>query len=330
MPIVDHERPNVPSRPPLPTEAEAIVQSFESGAVLGASRTIRLINEVFCLQVAASAAREGAALAAEVRQAADYFVATRGALSPAVGNAIRCTLRGLEATGAHATVDEVRQFVVQRTADYNRLSLEHVRRIAQYGANLLAAGDRIIAYDYSSTVEAVLQQAAQDGKRLHVVVPESRFLNGGQPILRDVIEWGHTATFTVDMALGPELRRARSMWVGVESLTATGGFWTTIGTRTAAILAQHYQVPFYVPTELIKIDPRSAQGFQREVRREPIQVFQDLDPVLAHASVSVECDDLEYTPRELITAFVTEVGVLPPEAVWVAARGYVEQAEAAR
>jgi translation initiation factor 2B subunit (eIF-2B alpha/beta/delta family) len=82
-------------------------------------------------------------------------------------------------------------------------------------------------------------------------------------------------------------------------------------------------VPFYVVTELIKIDPRSVEGISREVRRDPMRVL-DQSPAMAHPDlVVVECDDLEYTPRSLVTAYISEEGILPPSAVLVSASRFL-------
>jgi ribose 1,5-bisphosphate isomerase len=301
--------------PGLPPEAEDIIQKIQSGQILGASRSIRLINQAFCIQVNESPVTSGKLLAAQLRQWADYLVATRGALSPAVGNAIGMVLKGLEEAAEKDRVEDVRAFLLTQTEAYNQRSLQQVEKIAQYGANLLQDGQKVLAYDYSSSVNSVLRKAAEDGKRLHVVIPESRALNGGLPILREMLPCGHRLTFTVDVAIGQELKGCAAVLVGAESLIAEGGFWTTIGTCSTAILAHYYHVPFYVPTELIKFDPRSEVGFYRHVVRIPLPVFDFQSLSLPPDQVAVECDDLEYTPRELITAYITEEGLLPPAAV---------------
>lgn len=318
MPIGTTSIPDLSNLPSLPPEADEIIQKIQTGQILGASRSIRLINEAFCIQVDESQEFSGKTLAIQVRKWADYLVATRGALSPAVGNAIEIVLKGLEECADSDRVEDVRDFLHTNTAGYNRRSVEQVRKIAEYGANIFHDRGRVLAYDYSSSVNAILLRAAEEGKKLHIIIPESRSLNGGLPILRDLLHHHKDITFTVDVAIGNELKLCDAVLVGAESLTADGGFWTTIGTCSAAILANYYHVPFYVPTELIKFDPRSIEGLYRKVNRVKLQMFdfQDLTPI--SSQVLVECNDLEFTPRELVTAYITEEGMLPPEAIQVA------------
>jgi ribose 1,5-bisphosphate isomerase len=316
MPISSPTVPGTHHLPALPARAEEILRKILTGEVLGASRSIRLINQAFCIQADESQEASGLVLAGHVRQWADYLAQTRGALSPAVGNAIQLVLKGLEKSSASDRVEDVRSFLHIQVETYNQRSIENVQKIAQIGANLLADGQVVMAYDYSSSVTQVLYRAAENGKHLKVVIPESRALNGGLPILREILPWGHDVLFTIDAAMGQELKSCQAVLVGAESLTAEGGFWTTVGTCSAAILAQHHRVPFYVPTELIKFDSRSELGIYRKVERVHLSLFdfQDLAPL--PGQVKVECDDLEYTPREFVTAYITEQGLLPPEAMF--------------
>jgi ribose 1,5-bisphosphate isomerase len=316
MPISPLSVPETSHLPALPARAEEILRKILNGEILGASRSIRLINQAFCIQADESRDVSGLTLASHIRQWADYLVQTRGALSPAVGNAIQIVLKGLEKASADDRVDDVRSFLHIQVEAYNQRSIENVQKIAQIGANLLADGQTVMAYDYSSSVTQVLSKAAENGKRLKVVIPESRALNGGLPILREILPCGHDVLFTVDAAMGQELKRCQAVLVGAESLTADGGFWTTIGTCSAAILAQYHRVPFYVPTELIKFDLRSQRGVYRSVERVDLPIFDFQDLASLPERVKVECDDLEYTPRELVTAYITEQGLLPPEAMF--------------
>jgi ribose 1,5-bisphosphate isomerase len=316
MPIAPLAAADVSHLPALPDEAGEIFRKILNGEVLGASRSMRLINQAFCLQVDETSLSSGRELAGQVRQWGDYLTQTRGALSPAVGNAIVMVLKGLEEASGRDRVEDVRAFLHGQTEIYNRRSIENVQRIAQIGANLLEDGQKVMAYDYSSSVTGVLSKAGQDGKHLTVVIPESRALNGGQPILREMLSCGHDILFTVDVAIGHELKGCQAVLVGAESVTADGGFWTTVGTCSVAILALYHHVPLRVATELIKFDWRSAMGIYRKVERVPLPVldFKDLLPLPKR--VKVESDDLEYTPRQLVDVYITEQGLLPPEMLY--------------
>jgi len=299
--------------PPLPGKAEEILDAIESGEILGASRSIRLINDVFQLHADHFQGDSGEDLVGEIRAWADYLIETRGALSPAVGNAIRVVLADLEEDVKNEPVSRVQDILRSRTVAFNENSQAKVQKIATVGANLLEEGDRVLTYDYSSTVTAVLRAAAEQSKRLNVVIPESRSLDGGRPILQEVTEMNHTALFITDVAMGHELRACHAVLVGAESLTADGGFWNTVGTCSLAILADYYHIPFYVPTELLKFDVRSLEGRYRDVSRVDIShLFTELESLINNKLVAADIDDLEFTPPELVTCYLTENGLTPP------------------
>lgn len=322
MAYIDHTKGDAPNLPELPAKALKIIGDFESGSILGASKTVRLIGEVFRIQANESSYLASEDLTKNILQAGNYFIQTRGALSPAVGNAVNWMLAGLVEFSKSASLKEVVEHINTRTSEYDRISLENVAKIGRYGANLFDYGQTIMAYDYSTSVNIILNQAAKDGKIFTVVIPESRTLEGGIKILREVAQCGHRVLFTADAAMGHEVRSCHGVLVGVESLTIDGGFWTTVGTRSLAILAKYYHVPFYVPTELIKIDLKSGLGISREVQRAPIHFFSEISE-LHQTNISYEMDDLEFTPRELITSYITEEGITPPEAIWSLARKYI-------
>ncbi len=322
MAYIDHTKGDTPNLPELPGRAMKIIEEFESGSILGASKTVRLISEVFRIQANEGSYITGEELTKVILQAGDYFIQTRGALSPAVGNAVNWMLAGLAKFSNSTKLKDVIEHINKRTTEYDRVSLENVAKIGHYGANLFDNGQTVMAYDYSSSVNIVLYQAAKDGKLFTVVIPESRTLEGGIKILREVVQWGHRILFTADAAMGHEVKSCHGVLVGVESLTIDGGFWTTVGTRSLAILAKYYHTPFYVPTELIKIDPKSKVGVSRKVHRAPIRFFNDI-PELHQKNISYKMDDLEFTPRELITSYITEEGIIPPEAVWSLSRKYL-------
>jgi len=326
MAHVDHKKKGVPPLPSLPPKAKKIAEQFESGSVLGASLTIRMISEILRIKVNEDNFSTVDSLCKELNQLGDYFIKTRGELSPAVNNAINWILCDLEEVSQGKTISNIKEYVNNRTLDYERKSIEDINKISKYGANLLNSGNKVMAYDYSSSVNAVLQQTAAGGKFLTIVIPESRGVeNSSLNILDEMIKVGHKVLYILDTGIGNELRTCNAVFVGAESLTADGGFWTTEGTCSLAILANYYNIPFYVTTELLKIDPFSYVGKNRKINRRQIRVFEKEKALKNSPLISYDQDDLEFTPRELITSYITEEGIIPPEAIWSVAHKYILQ-----
>lgn len=99
------------------------------------------------------------------------------------------------------------------------------------------------------------------------------------------------------------------MLIGAETLQADGGIWNTIGSRAIAALARPSNIPFYVATELIKIDPQSLGGHPRLIRPHDFSQLLGRETFDFRERISCVTPDLDLTPAELITAYITEYGV---------------------
>jgi ribose 1,5-bisphosphate isomerase len=179
----------------------------------------------------------------------------------------------------------------------------------------------VLAFDYSSTMLAILTRLGERGLHKQVVVPESRCLDGGRPIVEEATLAGHHARFVPDMAFGVFVPDAGAVLIGAETFFANGDCWNTIGSYPIAHLARVHGVPFYVATELIKIDRRSYDGPRPPVRPRDFGGLLGAPGGFSHPErVDTVAPELDTTPAELISAYVTPVGVVRPEQVGEEAR----------
>ena len=308
--------------PIFSSQAQKLVDSFEGaeihGKPKGASRTARIINEVFCVITEEHNSDSPTDLAYQLHEAASYFIKTRGQMTPTITNAINLVLDGLD---QHlSSVSDVSKFVFDRCEKFNLQSLDNLKSIQSHGSSLLENGMNVFVYDYSSTVAGILTYAGNQSKSLQLIIPESRALNGGLPLVKSAISSGHKVQYITDAASGQQIPSAKAVFIGAESITNLGGCWNTTGSTTVALLANHYNVPLYVPTELMKFDTINPPGSIRTPILKDIPAIKANDPVLLDKRVSVEAHDLDHVKAELITAFVTEKGILSPSHTVAAAQ----------
>ncbi|MDH3675260.1 MAG: translation initiation factor eIF-2B, partial [Anaerolineae bacterium] len=219
---------NIPQLPPLSDSAHQVIHQLLSGEYLGASRNIRQINDLFVSITESWTTPSAEELIHTLVATGDYLIATRGRNTPAIANAIRLVLRKLHDT-PFATPNDVKTLIQTRRTEYNRLSLANAELIAECGANLLANSEVVLAFDYSSSIMAVLKRLADRGRKLQIIVPESRCLDGGRPIANEATGWGHSVTFIVDMAFGHFIPQADAVLSGAETIFANGDCWNTVG-----------------------------------------------------------------------------------------------------
>jgi methylthioribose-1-phosphate isomerase len=109
--------------------------------------------------------------------------------------------------------------------------------------------------------------------------------------------------------------------VGADRVAANGDTANKIGTYPLAVLAQRHAVPFYIACPLSTIDPELAHGGLIPIEeRAPDEVTEVAGMRSAPPGVSVRNPAFDVTPAALITALITERGVLPrPDRAGIAA-----------
>jgi methylthioribose-1-phosphate isomerase len=101
--------------------------------------------------------------------------------------------------------------------------------------------------------------------------------------------------------------------VGADRVAANGDVANKIGTYGLAVLAHHHGIPFYVALPRTTFDPGASGGQEIPIEeRDPSEVgfFGGRETVPAGVSVLNRAFDV--TPAHLVTAFVTDGGILGP------------------
>ena len=164
------------------------------------------------------------------------------------------------------------------------------------------------------TVLGMVQAAAQAGWEIQIHVDETRpYLEGARLTAWELEQTGLPYTLIADAAAGALLASGAVdvVLVGADRVAANGDAATTIGTYPLAVLAARHGVPLYVCVPLNLVDPASADGAAlpiEERRASDLLEFNGQRTAPARAAVWNPLYDV--TPADLITAFVTEEGVL--------------------
>jgi methylthioribose-1-phosphate isomerase len=108
---------------------------------------------------------------------------------------------------------------------------------------------------------------------------------------------------------------------GADRIAANGDVANKVGTYGLAILAKHHDVPFYVAAPTSTVDPRTPTGADIKIEeRDPREVTALAGRQVAPEGVPAVNPAFDVTPAELVTAIVTELGVVErPSASAIAA-----------
>lgn len=303
-------------RPDLPSGAARQLAAFEDPAILGASRQIAIAADLLTALVAEHPGNP-AEIVRDLRAVASYLIDQRGASTQAIPNALAQMLAG-SADWAALPPDQFREKARAAIGGYAERSRQERDRATVFGLAVAAPARRILAYDYSSSVAAILRGLGDRPDPPAVVIPEARSLTGGRRFVEDLAETGLRLELAPDAAVSTMLADCDLALIGAETIGADGSCYNTVGSLGVALACRYWRVPLYVPSTLIKIDTRTLAGYQR-----PMPLLHDVrlrglvegwPPDLA-ARVAVASPDLDRVPPDLLTGFITEAGVLPPAAI---------------
>ena len=189
--------------------------------------------------------------------------------------------------------------------------------IARIGADLIKDGDRLFLYSMSSTVYRMIEAALAVGKSVSVVTTESRPTNEGLVTLDRLCPQGVKVDIGIDAAMAQLMRDCTVVYIGSDDVTSAGDCLAKVGCYPTALVAQHYGIPYYVAGDTSKFDPSSLRGLPVKVRELPAT---DVVPGELAEGGRVRNPVFELVPAQLITAYVTELGILHPGAVYDAMR----------
>jgi methylthioribose-1-phosphate isomerase len=187
------------------------------------------------------------------------------------------------------------------------------RRLAELGAELFAEGDRALTHCNAGalatagygTAGGVLRAAWERGRLSQVWVDETRpLLQGARLTSYELERAGIPYRVVTDSSAGTLMARGLvdRVVVGADRIAANGDVANKVGTYPLAVLAERHAVPFYVAAPLSTVDPGTADGASIPIEERDAGEVADGLPALNLA--------FDVTPAELVTAIVTEAGVL--------------------
>jgi methylthioribose-1-phosphate isomerase len=200
--------------------------------------------------------------------------------------------------------------------------IEINRRMGRHGAALLEDGARVLTHCNAGalatagygTALGVIRAAIEAGKKVSVFADETRpFLQGARLTAWELAQDNIPVTLIADNAAGFLMSRGEvdAVIVGADRVAANGDVANKIGTYTVAVLAQRHRIPFYVAAPLSTIDTGIASGADipiEERNADEIRGYGELR--WAPQDIPARNPVFDVTPAELVTALITEKGVM--------------------
>jgi methylthioribose-1-phosphate isomerase len=196
------------------------------------------------------------------------------------------------------------------------------RALGANGATLLPNQARVLTHCNAGalatgghgTALGVIRSAVEAGKKISVIADETRpFLQGARLTVWELQQDNIPVTLITDNTAGYLMQQGAvdAVIVGADRIAANGDFANKIGTYMVAVLAHRHGIPFYVAAPLSTIDRLLAAGTEIPIEeRNGAEVRGYGTAQWVGDDVPVRNPAFDVTPAELVTALITEKGVV--------------------
>ncbi len=258
----------------------------------------------------------------KVREAGDYLKSSRPTAVNLAWAVERC-LKALE-TAEVNSVRECQDRLIREGLNILAEDIQLCRAIGEHGSSLLSQGMGILTHcnagalatgDYGTAL-APIYVAHERGLEMTVYADETRpLLQGARLTAWELSRAGVRVVTICDNMAGQVMREGKIdlIIVGADRITANGDVANKIGTYSLAVLARYHNIPFYVAAPYSTVDMSLADGSLIPIeQRAAIEIQQGFGRKTAPDSCDFYNPAFDVTPHQLITAIITEKGMIKP------------------
>ena len=264
-----------------------------------------------------------ASFAAEFSRVKSYLVSARPTAVNLAWALERMERVVLENSGR--TTAELKELLRDKALELRDEDIRVCRAIGENGLTLIRDGDGVLTHCNAGqlatvrygTALAPIHLGRERGMHFQVFTDETRpLLQGARLSAYELAADGVDTTLICDNMASSVMRQGwvQAVFVGCDRVVANGDTANKIGTSGVAILAKHYGIPFYVCAPLSTIDMSCPDGSRIQIEQRPAREVTDMwyEKPMAPEGVKVYNPAFDVTDAGLITAFVTEHGIIRP------------------
>lgn len=222
-------------------------------------------------------------------------------------------------------VPEIVEALHQEALRIRREDIQVCRAIGENGLTLVKPGDGLLTHCNAGRLAAVRYGTAtapmylgeERGYHFRIFADETRpLLQGARLTAFELQEAGMDVTLICDNMSASVMRSGwvNAVFVGCDRVAANGDTANKIGTSMVALAAKRYGIPFYVCAPTSTIDMGTSCGEEIRIEQRSPGEVTDMwyEKPMAPKGVKVFNPAFDVTDHDLITAIVTEYGVIRP------------------
>jgi methylthioribose-1-phosphate isomerase len=272
------------------------------------------------LGVLHSSAKSVEALRAEFAEICDTLAKTRPTAVDLFWAIERMKRRFAELTAQTSDLSTIREAMVEEARQVHLEKRATDEAIGRFGSEFMPSDGQVmtqcnagaLATGGIGTALGVIRVAFQQGKKLHVLVPETRpYLQGARLTAWELHKGGIPLTLITDNMVGHFLKTGKvgAIVTGADRIAANGDTANKIGTYQIAVLAKENSVPFYIAAPVSTFDLSIPDGDQIPIEERSAAEVTHIQGVRIAPDVHAAHPAFDVTPARYIAAIFTERGV---------------------
>jgi len=221
------------------------------------------------------------------------------------------------------SVKQIRELVINEAKQMADQDIEINKAMGKNGSELFDDNDTIMTHCNAGalatvaygTALGVIRATRESGKNIKVIATETRPVQQGSRLTAFELKHdGFDVSLIPDTAVGYSMANGLvdKVVVGADRIVRTGHVFNKIGTYQIATMAKQHEIPFYVAAPLSTFDMKSNPEDVVIEMRNASEVTGIGDKKTAPDGINVINPAFDMTPPELITAIITEKGILKP------------------
>ena len=235
----------------------------------------------------------------------------------------RMRVRFSELAAQTSDLGKIKRSIVEEAQRIHREKKATDEAIGRFGAPFMPRDGRVmtqcnagaLATGGIGTALGVIRVAIEQGKHLHVLVPETRpYLQGARLTAWELQRGGVPLTLITDNMVGHFLKTGKvgAIVTGADRIAANGDSANKIGTYQIAVLAKENNVPFYIAAPVSTFDLSIPDGQHIPIEERSAAEVTHLQGVRIAPDVPAAHPAFDVTPARYIAAIFTERGVAHP------------------
>jgi len=209
-------------------------------------------------------------------------------------------------------VEEARQIHLEKRATDEAIGRYGAELMPREGHVMTQCNAGALATAGIGTALGVIRVAFEQGRKLHVLVPETRpYLQGARLTAWELHKGGIPLTLITDNMVGHFLKSGKvgAIVTGADRVAANGDTANKIGTYQIAVLAKENNVPFYIAAPVSTFDLSIPDGDHIPIEERSAAEVTHINGVRIAPDVHAAHPAFDVTPARYIAAIFTERGV---------------------